>query len=108
MAVRLSILRGKGWYRAGIVGAVAMIPYTTMQHALGVFSEGARGLEQAVEYYVSGAAVALIIGFSAAWIAHGFAVRAKVEEEEGDSERPASSSSRPAPGPAGGARGRGR
>ena len=90
MNYRLSIMRAKGWSRIGFVGAAVMLPITGMQYALGIFSEGLRGLEQAAEYFASGAVAALIIGFSARWVLHGFAVRATrdSDEDEGESHEP--------------------
>ena len=84
---RLSSIRNKGWQRLGLAGAVAMIPYTAMEHAQGRFSEGPAGLQQAAEFMGGGMAIWLIIGFAMAWVMHGFAVRAKSEEEEEGSRR---------------------
>lgn len=86
-AYRLSPIRNKGWLRLGLAGAVAMIPYTAMEHAQGRFSEGPTGLQQAAEFLASGMAIWLIIGFAMAWVMHGFAVRAKSEDEEESGHR---------------------
>jgi hypothetical protein len=88
---RLSSIRNKGWLRLGLAGAVAMIPYTAMEHAQGRFSEGPAGLQQAAEFLGGGMAIWLIIGFAMAWVMHGFAVRAKSEDEEESSHRSSSS-----------------
>jgi len=87
---RLSSIRNKGWLRLGLAGAVAMIPYTAMEHAQGRFSEGPAGLQQAAEFLGGGMAIWLIIGFAMAWVMHGFAVRAKSEDEEESSHRSSS------------------
>ena len=81
LGYRLSALRSKGWIRLGLIGALTMLPLTGMEFAHGVFSEGPKGLEQAGEYLLSGVSIWLIFGFSASWIAHGFAVRAKESDE---------------------------
>jgi uncharacterized membrane protein YgcG len=84
---RLSPIRNKGWLRLGLAGAVAMIPYTAMEHAQGRFSEGPAGLQQAAEFLAGGMAVWLVIGFALPWVMHGFAVRVKDEDEEEGSRR---------------------
>lgn len=90
MSIRLSPLRSKGWNRLGLLAAAAMIPLTAMEHALGYFAEGLKGLQQAAEYLVAGMMIALLFGFTAGWIAQGFAVRVKDEDDERESSRPAS------------------
>ena len=95
---KLSILRAKGWLRLGLAGAASMLPITAMEHARGFFAAGEAGLEQAGEFLLSGIALWGIVAAAAAWIARGFAVRAKPEdeEEEGGSSRPSSAPRRPA------------
>lgn len=87
-AFRLSPLRGKGWFRLGVLGAVAMIPLTVMQHALGYFSAGEAAIPQAAEYLAAGAILWLAAGAMAAWVARGFAVRVKEDDEQDEPKRP--------------------
>ncbi len=88
-AFRLSPLRSKGWLRLGVLGAVAVIPLTAMQHALGYFSAGEAAIPQAAEYLVAGVVLCLSSGALAAWVARGFAVRVKEEDEQEEPRRPA-------------------
>jgi len=84
---RLSPIRNKGWQRLGLAGALAMIPYTAMEHAQGRFSEGPTGLQQAAEFMAGGMAIWLVIGFAMAWVMHGFAVKAHDDEDQESSRR---------------------
>jgi len=71
-----------------MAGAVAMIPITVMERALGYFSDGMQGWMQALEFLFGGMALALVVGFAASWVVHGFVVRSK-ESEESEERRPA-------------------
>jgi hypothetical protein len=84
----LSILRRGGWIRVGMVGALAMVPITLMERALGYFSDGEQGLWQALEFLAGGIALWLIVGFLARWVVHGFAVRSKESDAGHDEATP--------------------
>lgn len=84
---RLSPLRNKGWLRFTLVGAALTIPAAAIEHSLGYFSDGAQGLTQAAEFVAAGIAMVLMVGFSANWVLHGFAVKQK-DEDEGEEARP--------------------
>jgi hypothetical protein len=84
---RLSALRNKGWIRMGIVGAGTVFPVTAMFRAIGWFSDGDRGLEQAATFLVGGVVFWLLLGFSAGWIMHGFVVRLRESDEDHDEPR---------------------
>ena len=86
-AFRLSPLRSKGWLRLGLLGSLAMVPLTAMHHALGYFNAGELGLQQAAEYLAAGIFLSMSVTGIAAWVARGFAVRVKEEEDEQDEPR---------------------
>ncbi|MDR3438074.1 hypothetical protein [Telmatospirillum sp.] len=97
----LSLLRSKGWMRAGFVVAILMIPLASMGFALGYFNEGWLGFTQAAEFVASGASAALIVGASAGWILRGFAVRNREDEEEKEENRSPARPAGPATAPPG-------
>ncbi|HLN23855.1 MAG TPA: hypothetical protein VK558_07710 [Patescibacteria group bacterium] len=84
---RLSALRNKGWIRMGIIGAGTVFPVTAMFHAIGWFSDGDRGIEQAVTFLVAGVVFWLLLGCAAGWVMHGFVVRLKDSDDEHDEPR---------------------
>jgi hypothetical protein len=84
---RLTILRRTGWIRLGVVGAIAMIPITLMERALGFFSDGEQGLIQALQFLGGGVVLWLIVGFLANWVVRGFAIRSRPVEEDRDEPR---------------------
>jgi len=94
---RLSALRNKGWIRMGIIGAATVCPVTAMLRAIGWFSDGDRGLEQAATFLVAGVVFWLLLGFSAGWVMHGFVVRLRESDEDHDEPRsgPGSTPQRP-------------
>ena len=81
-AYRLSPLRTKGWLRLGLLGSVAMLPLTAMMHALGYFSAGEAGLQQAAEYLAAGIFLCMSVCGIAAWVVRGFAVRTHDDAEQ--------------------------
>ncbi|MTJ81831.1 MAG: hypothetical protein F8N37_12550 [Telmatospirillum sp.] len=97
----LSLLRSRGWLRAGLVAAFLAFPVTSIGFGLGYFGDDWRGMIQALEFAGGGIVLSLTIGLSAPWVLRGFAVRAREEDESRDSEKPAS---RPASGAAAAAR----
>ena len=105
-AYRLSPLRNKGWLRFTLAGTALTIPAAAIEHSLGYFSDGVQGWTQASEFIGGAIAVVLIIGFSANWVLHGFAIKAHDDDEaEEKDSRPAARPSGPPPSaPAGGGR----
>ena len=90
----LNPLRSRGWFRVGSVLAILAIPETVILHALGYFSSGWEGVQQAGEFFLSDLAIAAIIGMMGRWMIRGFVVRDVVEGE--DIVEHASSSDHPA------------
>lgn len=65
-----------------------MVPFTAMKHAQGYFSAGTDGFTQAAEFFAGGVALVAILSMTAAWVAHGFAVRNKEGGDETEEPRP--------------------
>lgn len=103
-AFRLSPFRNKGWLRFTLAGTALTIPAAAIEHSLGYFSDGVQGWTQASEFIGGAIAIVLIVGFSASWVLHGFAVKAHDdgEDEEKEGSRSSARPSGPPPSSPGG------